>query len=60
MYVSEADVGCAENTNWELYVFVYFALLAFQALGNLVSDVRVHIGPYKVIGDELTVARLLG
>ena len=52
MYVRETGVGFAESSNWGFCMFVHFTLLTFQTVGNPISDDRVHIGPYKAIGDE--------
>ena len=53
MYVRETGVEFTGGANWGFGMSVHFRLLTFQALGNPFSDVRVHIGPYKAIGDEL-------
>ena len=53
MYVRETGVGFAEGANWGFGMSVHFTFLTFQTLGNPISNVRVHIGPYKAIGDEL-------
>ena len=43
----------AEGANWGFGMSVHFTLLTFQTLGNPLSGVRVHVGQYKAIGDEL-------
>ena len=53
MYVREAGVGFAEGANRGFGMSVHFTLLTFQTLGNPLSDVIVHVGPYKAIGEEL-------